>query len=145
MGLRTVNEALFEETTIERFERLGYTHERGPVLREDAAFPEPEVVHRPTLRAFLQRQYPHLDDLALETAMPAATSPEGVSLLQRNRAFHTLLTRGFEVKYKSAKAFRRAGITAAGACDVASVRPGAVARYRRRWQRGARRRLARPR
>jgi len=104
---RRPNEALFEETTIERLEQLTYAQASGPVLREDPAFPEPEVVLKDTLRAFLAHQYPHLDDLALETALRRAANPEGVSLLQRNMAFHQMLTRGFDTKYE-----RKGGIEA---------------------------------
>ena len=95
------DENLFEETTVERLEQLGYTHRHGAALRGEA-FPEADVVHRPTLRAFLEQQYPHLDDDALRQAVQRIASPDGVDLIQRNKHFHELATEGFELPYERA-------------------------------------------
>ncbi|NBB75217.1 MAG: hypothetical protein GVY35_16330 [Bacteroidetes bacterium] len=66
------NENLFEETTVERLKELGYDHYLGNDLRGED-FPETQVVHRPTLRAFLKAQYPQLDETA--PVRPSSTSP----------------------------------------------------------------------
>lgn len=87
--------------------RLGYEHEFGAKLRERADFPLEAVVLTEALRRHLRARYSNLPDDAIETAIRIATNPEGVSVLQRNMNFHRLLTRGFEVKYKTASGEER--------------------------------------
>ncbi|NBB87162.1 MAG: HsdR family type I site-specific deoxyribonuclease [Bacteroidetes bacterium] len=100
MELLHPSENLFEQTTIDRLQAQGYTHHAGQELRQDPAFGPREVVHRPVLRAFLQRQYPTLPGQALDQAVAKIANPEGVDLAQRNKHFHELLTRGFELRYE---------------------------------------------
>lgn len=94
------NESRFEATTIERLKQLGYEHDDGRLLRENPGFPLDAVVQTDALRRHLRARYPHLPNDAIETAIRIATNPEGVGLIQRNKNFHDLLTRGFDVKYK---------------------------------------------
>ena len=91
-------ESQFEETTIERLRLLGYRHEYGGNLERDPR----EVVIVDWLRAFLTRRYPHLPSAAREEAIARFSRPEGVTPEQRNLAFHGLLTRGFEQRYRRA-------------------------------------------
>ena len=101
------NESQFEETTIERLKRLHYEHDLGGELREDESFPLEAVVMVEALRRHLRARYPHLPPEAVEMAARITTNPEGVTLMQRNRNFHRLLTRGFEVRFKDAKGTER--------------------------------------
>ncbi|MGB8644612.1 MAG: type I restriction endonuclease subunit R [Anaerolineae bacterium] len=101
MIIRFPNESHFEATTIDRLELLGYEHQDGKELRENPDFSLDAVVQTDTLRRHLRARYPRLPDQAIETAIRQAINPDGVSLLHRNRAFHQLLTRGFDVKYKT--------------------------------------------
>lgn len=100
---RLPGESVFEDTTIERLEALEYKYANGFHLREDDDFPLERVVREDWLLTHLQKCYQHLPALALESAVRQAVSNEGVSLLQRNLAFHEKLTRGIEVKYKTAE------------------------------------------
>lgn len=94
------NENLFEETTIERLENLGYRSVHGRELRDPDTFPDTEVVHRPTLRRFFRAQYPFLDETALTQAVQTVASPDGVGLAQRNKKAHRLITEGFDLPYE---------------------------------------------
>ncbi|MDE3090395.1 MAG: HsdR family type I site-specific deoxyribonuclease, partial [Chloroflexota bacterium] len=94
------NESRFEAATIDRLKLLGYEYANGRELREHPDFPLEFVVQTDALRRHLRARYPHLPNDAIETAIRIAANPEGVSLLQRNKNFHELLTRGFDVKYK---------------------------------------------
>jgi type I restriction enzyme R subunit len=95
------NESLFEETTIERLENLGYQSVHGRELRDGVTFPETDVVHRPTLRQFFREQYPFLDEAALTQAIQTVASPDGVDLIQRNKKAHHLITKGFDLAYEA--------------------------------------------
>ena len=101
------NESRFEATTVERLEQLGYEHDDGKVLRENPDFPLAAVVQTDALSRHLRASYPQLPGDAIETAIRIAANPEGVSLLQRNMKFHELLTRGFDVRYKTPKGEER--------------------------------------
>jgi type I restriction enzyme R subunit len=96
------DENLFEETTIERLEHLGYRHLDGRELRDDETFPETQVVHRPTLRRHFREQYPFLDERALNEAVQRVARPDGANLSRRNKEAHRLLTKGFELAYEAA-------------------------------------------
>lgn len=88
-------ETAFELTTIERLERLGYTHANGPDTdRAD----DTEVVLKSILRAELARRYPSLPTSALDEAVARFSRPEGADTLRRNFVFHQRLTRGFDLK-----------------------------------------------
>ena len=94
-GLPDPNEDFFESTTVERLHELGYIPKRGADLRGDD-FPTGDVVHRPTLRRFLRRTYPELDEQARAQAVQRIASPDGVDLAQKNKEAHRLITKGFE-------------------------------------------------
>ena len=90
-------ESQFEATTIDRLLALpGYRYQYGGELERDWR----DVVHEPWLRAALEKRYPQLPAEALREAIQKATRPEGVTPEQRNKAFHELLTRGFEQAYE---------------------------------------------
>jgi type I site-specific restriction-modification system R (restriction) subunit len=99
--LGDLDENLFEETTVQRLENLGYRSVDGRELRDDDTFPETDVVHRPTLRQFFRKQYPFLDQTALNQAVQRVANPDGVDLLQRNKNAHHLITKGFELAYEA--------------------------------------------
>jgi type I restriction enzyme, R subunit len=87
-------ETEFELTTIERLERLGYAHRHG----EEIARPHDEVVLRDLLRANLAARYPEVPDKSLDEAVARISRPPGVDTLRRNKAFHQMLVKGFELK-----------------------------------------------
>jgi type I restriction enzyme R subunit len=99
--LEDPDENLFEETTVQRLENLGYRSVGGRKLRDEDTFPETDVVHRPTLRQFFREQYPFLDDTALGQAVQRVANPDGVDLLQRNKEAHHLITKGFDLAYEA--------------------------------------------
>jgi len=87
-------ETTFELTTIERLEQQGYKHLLGLELER----PHEEVVLKDLLRANLIKRYPELPPSALDEAVSRICLPDGVDTMRRNKAFHKLLTRGFEQK-----------------------------------------------
>ncbi len=89
-------ESQFEETTIDRLLALGYRYQYGGDIERDWR----EVVIVDWLRAFLVKKYPHLPGEALAEAILKASHPDGITTEQRNKQFHTLLTHGFEQKYR---------------------------------------------
>jgi type I restriction enzyme R subunit len=94
------DENLFEETTIQRLENLGYRPVHGSRLRDEQQFPEDAVVHRPTLRRYFREAYPFLDETALKQAVQRMATPDGVDLSKRNKEAHRLMTKGFELPYE---------------------------------------------
>ncbi len=96
------NESDFEAATIERLIQLDYAHSDGGELRERDDFPLENVVLSDILRAHLKERYKKLPPEAIEDAMRVAVNQESVDVLHRNMEFHKKLTRGFEVKYKTA-------------------------------------------
>ena len=98
---RNPNESDFELATIQRLERLGYTHLDGGALKEGEDFALEAVVNKAVLRGYLESRYPHLPPEAIQLAIQKA-SPEGADTLHRNLAFHQTLTRGFELPYTDA-------------------------------------------
>src|SRR5581483_2498025 len=99
-NFRLPDEAQFEANTIERLKNLGYAHDDGIALRERDEFPLEQVVRADLLERHLKARYPHLPDEAIARAIQIGTHPEGVTLLHRNKNFHELLTRGFNLRYK---------------------------------------------
>lgn len=89
-------ETTFELTTIVRLEQQGYKHILGLELER----PHDEVVIRDLLRANFIKRYPELPPSVLAEAIGRICQPDGVDTIRRNKAFHTLLTRGFEHKIK---------------------------------------------
>jgi len=91
-------ESQFEATTIDRLLALpGYRYQYGGDIERDWR----EVVMVDWLRDFLKKKYPKLPDEAIKEAIIKASRPEGITTEQRNKNFHTLLTRGFEQKYRT--------------------------------------------
>lgn len=84
----------FELTTIERLERLGYTHVHG----EEITRPHEEVVLKDRLRAHLVSAYPELPAASIDDAVARFSRPEGIDTLRRNMAFHLAATRGLEIR-----------------------------------------------
>jgi type I restriction enzyme, R subunit len=84
----------FELTTIERLERLGYTHVHG----EEITRPHEEVVLKDRLRAHLVSAYPELPTASIDEAVRQFSRPDGVDTLRRNMAFHLAVTRGLEIR-----------------------------------------------
>lgn len=91
---RRGTESEFEQTTIQRLERLGYRYVPG----EDLERSREEVVLRDRLEAFLRRRYPDLPQPSVSEAVARFARPDGVDTLRRNMAFHRDLTRGIEVR-----------------------------------------------
>lgn len=87
-------ETEFELTTIERLERLGYTHVHG----EEIERPHEEVVLKDRLRAHLVSAYPQLPAASIDEAVARFSRPEGVDTMRRNMAFHLAATRGLEIR-----------------------------------------------
>jgi type I restriction enzyme R subunit len=87
-------ESEFELATIGRLKDQGYQHVFGP----DILRPEDEVVLKDVLRAHLAGRYPDLPTAALDEAVARISRPEGTDTLRRNKAFHEMLTRGFELR-----------------------------------------------
>lgn len=87
-------ESDFELTTIERLERLGYTHVHG----EELTRPHEEVVLKDRLRAHLVSAYPELPAVSIDEAVRQFSRPDGVDTLRRNMAFHLAVTRGLEIR-----------------------------------------------
>lgn len=86
-------ETEFELTTIERLERLGYTHLRGGSIERELD----EVVLTDRLRASLARLYPDLPAATLDELTRRFARPEGADTLRRNFAFHLEATRGIDI------------------------------------------------
>lgn len=84
----------FELTTIERLERLRYTHVHG----EEIARPHEEVILKDRLRDHLVAAYPQLPTASIDEAVARFSRPEGVDTLRRNMAFHLAVTRGLEIR-----------------------------------------------
>jgi type I restriction enzyme R subunit len=84
----------FELTTIERLERLGYTHVHG----EEITRPHEEVVLKDRLRSHLVSAYPELPAASIDEAVRQFSRPDGVDTLRRNMAFHLAVTRGLEIR-----------------------------------------------
>lgn len=87
-------ETTFELTTIERLEQQGYTYQLGLEMER----PHDEVVLRDVLRANIADRYTDLPETALDEAVARVCRPDGVDTIRRNKSFHELLTRGFELK-----------------------------------------------
>jgi type I restriction enzyme R subunit len=89
-------ESQFEETTIERLQRLGYRTQYGGEIER----PLHTVVLPDPLRDHLRRRYPHLPDEAIEQAIQVVSAPEGVNLDRRNMAFQRLFRAGYILRYE---------------------------------------------
>jgi type I restriction enzyme R subunit len=90
------NETQFELTTIERLKRLGYRYQPGGSIDR----PLHTVVIPDLLRAHLRRRYAALPPEVVEQAIQQASTPDGVTLDRRNRAFQRLLRQGVTLTYQ---------------------------------------------
>jgi len=86
-------ESEFEETSLERLQKLGYAYAFG----EDLTREKRNVVLLDRLRAFLEPRYPAE---AVEFALQTFSHPDGVNIERRNMAFLRAATRGIEAPYR---------------------------------------------
>ena len=97
-------ESQLEEATLEWFQELGYATAFGPELSPGGDYPEreyySEVLLGERLRDTLHRLNPALPPDALEEAYRKVAVPQGIGLLQNNRAFHAMLVNGVDVSYR---------------------------------------------
>ncbi len=103
MGAMTESEV--EAAALAWLEAIGWRIAHGPDIAPDAPAAERrdygEVVLKQRVRAALARLNPELSAEALEDALRRLTRPEGVVLLQRNRALHRLVVNGVTMEYRS--------------------------------------------
>ena len=102
--------AAFTESTVEEaalawLGAIGWRVAHGPDIAPEMPAAERrdygEVVLARRLRDALARLNPALPAEALEEAFRKLTRPEGVDLIQRNRALHRLLVNGVTVEYRT--------------------------------------------
>ncbi|MCX8048286.1 MAG: type I restriction endonuclease subunit R [Methylohalobius sp.] len=100
-----LTESEVESAALAWLEAVGWRIAHGPDIAPDQPFAERrdygEVVLAQRLRDALARLNPQLTSEALEDAFRKLTRPEGVDLLQRNRAMHRLLVNGVTVEYRN--------------------------------------------
>ncbi|MCI2255532.1 type I restriction endonuclease subunit R [Domibacillus sp. PGB-M46] len=92
-------ESDFEDTTIERLKRIGYSYLHATELfrgRESVR----DVVLRDRLEFFLRREYPSLPDKQIPILASLIINPDGVTNQQRNERFHEMLTKGFTFSWE---------------------------------------------
>ncbi|MCX7782499.1 MAG: type I restriction endonuclease subunit R [Meiothermus sp.] len=96
------NENTVEQATLEWLRGMGYEYRFGPEIAPEEANAERtdyrEVLLRGRLRGALFRLNPGLPEAAIDEAIRKISAPEHPSLMQNNRAFHRMLTDGFEVE-----------------------------------------------
>ena len=99
------SESVVEEAALAWLEAIGWRVAHGPDIAPDQPLAERrdygEVVLAQRLRDALARLNPALPSEALEEAFRKLTRPEGVDLIQRNRALHRLLVNGVTVEYRA--------------------------------------------
>ena len=100
-----INEALIEETCLQQLEAVGWRHEYGKNLpTADGDFARggmAGVVFTEQLRQAVARLNPDLPPEAVEDVVRVVTKSEIGDLLERNRAFYTLLRNGVPVSYRT--------------------------------------------
>ena len=99
-----LTESTLEETALEWLRDLGYSVVFGNEIAPDEPAAErenySEVILASRLKDALKRINPKVPAEALEDAFRKATRPTAVSLVENNRAFHTILTNGIDVEYR---------------------------------------------
>ena len=100
------NEEAYENSIIELFQNLGYTHVYGPEVVRDFSSP----LFESELRSALVRLNPTLPDDALDAAYRKLTHFDNGSLLQKNVVFMGYLQNGMEVKYIDDRHATRTGL-----------------------------------
>ena len=102
---RPFTESTVEDAALAWLESIGWRIAHGPSIAPDMRAAERgdyrEVLLARRLRGALPRLNPALPPDALEDAFRKLTRPEGVDLVQRNRALHRLLVNGVTVEYRT--------------------------------------------
>lgn len=97
-------ESIVEEATLEWFAELGYALAHGPDIAPDGLAPEraaySQVFLVDRLRAALARLNPAVPAATLEDVVKRLLRPEHPSLIENNRAFHTMLREGVDVEHR---------------------------------------------
>jgi type I restriction enzyme R subunit len=100
-----MNEKIVEQAALGWFEALGYHTTRGADISPgaDSALREryEDVVLLPRLKAALRRLNPDMPEEAIVQAATTVSRPPEPTLEQNNRWFHTLLTDGVPVEYRT--------------------------------------------
>lgn len=91
-----VNEEAYENSIIELFEELGYTHVYGPDI-ETRDFTSP--LYEPVLTNSLHQINPNLPDEAINEALFKLKNSENAELTQKNAVFMDYLQNGITVRY----------------------------------------------
>lgn len=91
-----VNEEAYENSIIELFQELGYTHVYGPDV-EDRDFTSP--LYEPVLTNALHQINPKLPDEAINEALFKLKNFENAELTQKNAVFMDYLQNGITVRY----------------------------------------------
>ncbi|VVM08174.1 type I restriction endonuclease subunit R [Methylacidimicrobium tartarophylax] len=101
-------ESTVEEASLAWLKAIGWRIAHGPEIAPDTSAAERrnygEVMLAQRLRDALAHLNPDLPAEALEDAFRKLTRPEGVELVQRNRALHRLLVDGVTVEYRTSEA-----------------------------------------
>ena len=99
------SESVVEQAALAWLAAIGWQVAHGPEIAPDLPAAERrdygEVVLSQRLRDALARLNPALPAEALDDAFRKLTRPEGVDLIQRNRAMHRLLVNGVTVEYRT--------------------------------------------
>ncbi len=102
----TLTEDVVEQSAIEWFEGLGYSHLYGPHIAPGEPASERdsfgEVVLRQRLADAIDRLNPKMPASAREDAHRKVLRVEGPSLIAANRLFHRMLVAGVDVEYSRA-------------------------------------------
>jgi len=89
------NEASYENSVIELFENLGYTHVYGPDIERDFKSP----LYDSVLNEAIRRINPTLPEGAIEAALEKLRNFENGELVQRNAVFMDYLQNGIQVSF----------------------------------------------
>jgi type I restriction enzyme R subunit len=105
-----MNESDVEESSIEWLQALGWSHVHGPTLAPDGLAPEranySDVILQGRFRAALARINNHLPGSTLDEVARQVLRLDSPSLEENNRAFHTMVRRGFEVQISKTDGMR---------------------------------------
>src|SRR5690625_1578608 len=98
---KRLGESEFEETTIERLERLGYDYLHAQELFQRGERTNlSEVVLSGRLEAFLRKAYPAIPEEQIPSLAQQFINPDGVKSMQRNEHFHHMLVNGIDYAYE---------------------------------------------
>mgnify|MGYP003290830233 CR=1 FL=1 len=89
------NEASYENSVIELFENMGYTHVYGPDIERDFKSP----LYDAGLEESIRRINPTLPEGAIEDALYKLRNFENGELVQRNAVFMDYIQNGVQVSY----------------------------------------------